>query len=162
PDDENLIGCCRRHCYRQQTFIIRLSHANRGGAFTRPYFSMNLKTTMQSFANHSTPTSIEQLLGILTIGQPTSHRSLAVYPLKADRHVAAVHYLVLDDAIKSGAFRITEVSAGGSVPQLRAINETTTAVFLLDGEQLIGAKQNRVLNLSVMLAAKSETEIPVA
>src|SRR5262245_18089586 len=123
---------------------------------------MNLKTTVQSFTNHPTPTGIEQLLGILTIGQPTSYRSLAVYPLKADQHVAAVHYLVLDDAIKTGDFRITEVSASGTVPQLRAVNETATPVFLLDGEQLIGAKQNRVLNLSVMLAAKSETEIPVA
>src|SRR5262245_33633268 len=118
--------------------------------------------TKQSFANHSTPIGIEQLLGILTVGHPTSYRSLAVYPLKVDRHVAAIHYLVLDDAIKTGAFRITEVSEGGSVPQLRAFNETTTPVFLLDGEQLIGAKQNRVLNLSVMLPPKSETAIPVS
>jgi ARG and Rhodanese-Phosphatase-superfamily-associated Protein domain len=117
---------------------------------------------MQSFMDHSTPAGIDGLLGILTIGQPARYRSLAVYPLKANQRVAAIHYLVLDDAIGTGAFRITEVSEGGTVPQLRALNETEAAVFLLDGEQLIGAKQNRVLNLSLMLAPKSETEIPVA
>jgi hypothetical protein len=69
---------------------------------------------------------------------------------------------VLDSALATGRFRITEVSEGGSVPQLLAINDTGSQVFLLDGEELVGAKQNRVLNLSIMLAPKSKTEIPVS
>src|SRR5437764_4813372 len=105
---------------------------------------------------------IAKVLGILTIGQPERYAALSVYPAKADRVGRAIHYLILDEAIKTGAFRITEVSDSGTVPHLRAINEMTNPVFLLDGEQLIGAKQNRVLNLSLMLAAKSESEIPVA
>ena len=107
-------------------------------------------------------TSIGEVLGILIIGQPIKYGALGIYPLKSDRAVPLIHYLVLEEAIKTGAFRITEVSESGTVPQLRAINETPSPVFLLDGEQLIGAKQNRVLNLSLMLAAKSESEIPVA
>jgi hypothetical protein len=31
-------------------------------------------------------------------------------------------------------FRVTEVSESGSVPQLLAFNETSSQVFLLDGE----------------------------
>ena len=72
------------------------------------------------------------------------------------------HYLVLDDALATGHFRVTEVSESGSVPWLLAINETSSPIFLLDGEELVGAKQNRVLNLSIMLAPKSKTEIPVS
>jgi ARG/rhodanese/phosphatase superfamily protein len=123
---------------------------------------MHPKNIMQSSENSSPTDGIARLLGILIIGRPTRYQGLAVYPLKTNERLAAIHYFVLDDAIKTGAFRITEVSESGMVPQLRAINETATPVFLLDGEQLVGAKQNRVLNLSLMLAPKSETEIPVA
>jgi hypothetical protein len=117
---------------------------------------------MRSFGSRATAFDIDKLLGTITIGQPIRHQALTVYPLKADHHGKAFDYLVLDDAIKTGAFRITEVSEGGTVPHLRAINETADRVFLLDGEQLVGAKQNRVLNLSLMVAPKSEAEIPVA
>jgi hypothetical protein len=74
----------------------------------------------------------------------------------------AANYLVLDEALATEAFRITEVSESGSVPQLLAINDTGRPVLLLDGEELVGAKQNRVLNLSVMVAPKSRTEILVS
>lgn len=74
-------------------------------------------------------TSIGEVLGILTVGQPIKYGALGIYPLKADRAAPLIHYLVLDEAIKTGAFRITEVSESGTVPQLRAINETPSPVF---------------------------------
>ena len=39
--------------------------------------------------------------------------------------------------------RITEVDDEGSVPDLRVANLGDLPVLLLDGEQLVGAKQNR-------------------
>jgi hypothetical protein len=56
---------------------------------------------------------------------------------------------------------ITEVSEGGSVPELKFVNSGAKRVFLLDGEQLIGAKQNRVLNLSIIVAGGKIIIIPV-
>lgn len=107
---------------------------------------------------------MKQIDDLLTmrIGSPVRHRALSVYPLTPAEASAAPSYLVLDDALATGRFRITEVSESGSVPRLLAINETDRPVFLLDGEELIGAKQNRVLNLSLMLAPNSKTEIPVS
>ena len=105
---------------------------------------------------------INDLISSLRIGNPAQYRNLCVYPLQskgATRHAA---YFVLDDALATNQFRITETSEHGSVPRLLAINNTGSPVFLLDGEELVGAKQNRVLNLSVMLAANSTTEIPVS
>ena len=50
----------------------------------------------------------------------------------------------------------------GSVPALRVVNTADRPLLLLDGEELLGAKQNRILNTSVLIAARSETRIPVS
>ena len=41
----------------------------------------------------------------------------------------------------------------GSVPELRFVNECGAPVLLLDGEELVGAKQNRIINLTILVAA---------
>src|SRR5262249_44016696 len=50
----------------------------------------------------------------------------------------------------------------GSVPELKVLNGLAQPVLLLDGEELIGAKQNRVLNLTIMIPANTEMTIPVS
>jgi hypothetical protein len=105
---------------------------------------------------------INDLIAVVTVGTPARHGSLSIFPLRSGARHATAAYLVLDDVLATDQFRITEVSEGGSVPQLLAINDTGSQVFLLDGEELVGAKQNRVVNLSIMLAPKSKTEIPVS
>jgi hypothetical protein len=86
---------------------------------------------------------------------------LAVFPLIRPG-TAAPAYLTLSEAISQHLVQITEVSEGGSVPQLLLVNEATQPVLLLDGEELVGAKQNRVLNLTVLVPAVSKTVIPVS
>jgi hypothetical protein len=54
------------------------------------------------------------------------------------------------------------VSEGGDVPTLRLTSAADRPVLLLDGEELIGAKQNRVLNTTVLVAAHSRLTIPVS
>lgn len=46
---------------------------------------------------------------------------------------------------------ITEVSEQGVVPQLRFVNRGRVPVLLVDGEELLGAKQNRIVNLSILV-----------
>lgn len=58
--------------------------------------------------------------------------------------------------------RTTEVDDEGSVPELRVANLGDLPLLLLDGEQLVGAKQNRILNMTVLVAAHSEVTIPVS
>ena len=45
----------------------------------------------------------------------------------------------------------------GSVPELAVKNPTDANVLLYDGEELLGAKQNRILNVTVLVAARSTT-----
>jgi hypothetical protein len=108
------------------------------------------------------PNNINDIIALVTIASPVRHRALSVYPLLLKVTSALVTYLVLDQALARGAFRITEVSEDGAVPRLLAINEGNSPVLLLDGEELRGAKQNRVLNLSVMIAPNTTAEIPVS
>jgi hypothetical protein len=106
--------------------------------------------------------NIDDLIATVAVGSPARHQALSVYPFTYTDRCAAPGYLVLDEALATGRFRITEVSESGSVPRLLATNDNSVPVFLLDGEELVGAKQNRVLNLSIMLAPNSRTEIPVS
>ena len=55
-------------------------------------------------------------------------------------------------ATPDSASDVTELDEGGSVPELRVRNLSGASVLLLDGEELMGAKQNRVLNTSVMVS----------
>lgn len=71
-------------------------------------------------------------------------------------------YSTLAEALRDGVIAVTELDAGGSVPNLKVVNNAGTPVLLLDGEELSGAKQNRVLNTSVLLGDHSETIIPVS
>jgi hypothetical protein len=48
---------------------------------------------------------------------------------------------------------ITEVDEEGPVPDLKVANLGNLSLRLLDCEQLVGAKQNRILNMTVLVAA---------
>ena len=104
---------------------------------------------------------IQTALSSLAIGEPQAFANMTLFPLLAS-HCEAPDYLVLDDALKSEVGRITEISAGGSVPELAFENNAERRVLLVDGEQLIGARQNRVLNISILVPAGRKLTIPVS
>ncbi len=103
---------------------------------------------------------VDQAVGV-RIRAPTNFKNLTVFPLMGIQGVAA-DYLTLDEALSQKLAIITEVSEGGSVPELKFVNSGDKKVFLLDGEELVGAKQNRVLNLSIMVPAGKTLVVPVS
>ncbi len=105
--------------------------------------------------------TITECLSQVRLGEPQVHRNLVLFPLIAEKR-AEPHYLLLDEALARGCARVTEVSESGSVPELRFVNECDRPVLLLDGEELVGAKQNRILNLTVMAPAHKSIIIPVS
>src|SRR6185436_14593807 len=82
-------------------------------------------------------------LDTFQLGEPVEHRGIVVTPLFPRRDPAA-DYITLDEALPRG-LRITETSDSGSVPELFVENTTDSSVLLYDGEELVGAKQNRIL-----------------
>ena len=71
-------------------------------------------------------------------------------------------YPTLDEALASQAARVTEMSEHGGVPELKFENESDRTVLLVDGEELVGANQNRVLNVTVIIGGKRNVVIPVS
>jgi hypothetical protein len=100
------------------------------------------------------------LLG-LKPAEAQTFKNMAVYPLLSPLN-GGPDYLTLKEALERALLTVTEVSAGGSVPELKVANAADLAVLLLDGEELAGAKQNRVLNTSILLQGRSEVVIPVS
>jgi hypothetical protein len=104
---------------------------------------------------------IQQALQQVKVAQALSHDGLTLYPLIGNEFIDK-DYLTLDEALARKSAVITEISEGGSVPQLLFRNMGEQAVFLLDGEELIGAKQNRILNITILAPAMKDTVIPVS
>ena len=104
---------------------------------------------------------IHDLLKTIEIGTSTTFENLTMYPLLGTSE-QKLEYITLDDALAAKTASVTEVSESGSVPDLLFRNDGDIAVLLLDGEELIGAKQNRVLNLSILAPANKTITIPVS
>jgi hypothetical protein len=107
--------------------------------------------------------TLQEEFSRIEIGRSFEFRNLILFPLM--RHSAPVQlldYLLLEDGIAQGKVRVTELHAGGAVPELRLENNAELPVLLVDGEELVGAKQNRVLNLTILAPAKDTTVIPVS
>lgn len=103
---------------------------------------------------------LQETLNRLQIGEVQSCENLSIAPLLTDE-VAEPRYLLMQDALSQGLLVIEEVSEGGSVNTIKATNKSTMPVLLPDSEELVGAKQNRVLNVSILLAPMTTTQIPV-
>jgi hypothetical protein len=105
--------------------------------------------------------SVRSALQGLQLGASQIFKNMAVFPLLGPFD-GGPDYLTLKEALERALLTVTEVSAGGSVPELKVANTADLAVLLLDGEELAGAKQNRVLNTSILLKEKTEVVIPVS
>jgi hypothetical protein len=103
---------------------------------------------------------LSTLVGSITFGDVQQHARMAVQPIVCQNAPRAA-YLSLADAIANKVLTISEMSECGSVPELKAVNIGDLLILIMDGEELVGAKQNRVLNTTVLLP-KGETVLSVS
>ncbi len=109
-----------------------------------------------------TTIKMKDVLPTLTPEAAIGHQILTLVPLRGEGRRRFQDYLLASEAINAGVLTVTEVDESGSVPELLASNEADKPVLLIDGEELQGAKQNRIMNTSVLLPGKSKTRIPVS
>lgn len=106
-------------------------------------------------------TTVASFITGLALGEPMQVDGFCVFPL-FHQQKSTLDYIALQHAIESRLLTADEVSMWGSVGDLKVQNIADQMVLGIDGEELIGAKQNRILNMTVLLAAKQETTIPVS
>lgn len=104
---------------------------------------------------------IDQFMAGLHTGEPMDFNRLKIMPILVaeDR---TLPFVDLEEALKKGFIVINEVSEGGSVPNLEVSNTSPEDVIILDGEELIGAKQNRIVNTTIVVPATTNLFIPVS
>jgi hypothetical protein len=111
-------------------------------------------------ARRSLVQAIPQALSARTVGAPIIAQNLAVFPLTG-APASPLKYLTLADAISGGRARVREVSDAGVVREILFENLSDQAILILDGEELVGAKQNRTVNVTILAPAGKTLTIPV-
>jgi hypothetical protein len=106
-------------------------------------------------------TIVKTHLSKLKIGDPITHENMTVFPLFYET-VLGPDYVTMDEALDSKFISVEEISSGGSVPDIKVVNRSGEYVLLLDGEEVAGAKQNRIINTSILIQAMTEIIIPVS
>jgi hypothetical protein len=96
----------------------------------------------------------------LLVKDPVISGGLALFPVFSTSP-AAPHYLTGPEADTGKLLTVGELEDGASVPTLLVENHGTEPVLLVEGETLVGARQNRTLNVSVLVGAGTKIEIPV-
>ena len=104
---------------------------------------------------------VENYLLGMELGAGASFENMTVFELLRPQN-GGPEYITLKEAIERSVFSVTETSEGGSVPELMVANKGDVPVLLLDGEELRGAKQNRILNTTILVAPKSSIKVPVS
>ena len=103
----------------------------------------------------------EDYLKALALGPGMTYENMTVFPLIHEA-AAASPYLPLDAALEQGRIEITEVSEAGDVPNLKFVNQGEIPILILAGEEVVGAKQNRIVNATFLVAGKVSLKIPVS
>jgi hypothetical protein len=98
----------------------------------------------------------------LILGDPMTAHGLGIIPLLTDIAPDIPAIDLLEEAFDGETFKVTEVSERGSVPFLRAENGGSKPVLILDGEELVGGKQNRIVNTSIIILPGMLMDIPVS
>ena len=100
-------------------------------------------------------------LSSLSLGSSRSVAGLTVFPLLR-QPAPEPWYDTLTEAVGAHMAHVTEVSDAGRVPELQVVNDSPRHVLIVDGEELVGAKQNRIVNLTILVPPKTSLTIPVS
>lgn len=77
-------------------------------------------------------------------------------------NVNTFKYISLAKALRKNYIEVKEIDQSGRVNNLSLVNKSKKFIFISDGDILTGAKQNRVMNTSVLVYPESTLNVPVS
>jgi hypothetical protein len=97
----------------------------------------------------------------IKVGQPISNEDVTVVPLfgKIDDDCK---YMGCGEALDKELLKVQEISESGSVSTLTATNRAEKPVFIISGQGLKGAKQDRIVNVSIIINIRETINVPVS
>ena len=91
--------------------------------------------------------------------QPQVHENITIIPLKTER--IYIDLLTLKKGLELGLVEVKECDTS-QVNTVIVKNHSVTPLILIDGEEIIGGDQNRIVNSTILIDAESEMKIPVS
>ncbi len=108
---------------------------------------------------------LTDLIETLEFGAPATVGSLALIPLLKRGSTTSAEppgYLLYQQSHDVGLISVAEIDEAGTVGELRVTNRANMPVLLVEGEVLLGMKQTRVLNLTILVPAQTNITVPVS
>jgi hypothetical protein len=104
------------------------------------------------------------LLRRTQVGEVQLLHGLALVALRAEAEPQAgdPEADMLEESIASGLTSVAEVNEAGVVGRVRVTHLGARSLLLLDGEQILGAKQNRIVNASFLVGPGRTVDVPVS
>lgn len=123
-----------------------------------------IMTRMKELDNKPAPAMGDKLRDFfreIKIGQAISSEDVTVVPLygKIDDDCK---YMSCGDALDKELLKVQEVSESGVVSTLTATNRGEKPVFIISGQGLKGAKQDRIVNVSIIINIRETINVPVS
>ncbi|MBQ2637135.1 MAG: tubulin-like protein [Methanobrevibacter sp.] len=91
---------------------------------------------------------------------PQVHENMAIVPIRTTPNYR-LDIITLKKALELGLGEIKECEQS-TVNTLIVKNDAVTPLILIDGEEVVGGDQNRLVNSTILVAPKSEMKIPVS
>lgn len=109
---------------------------------------------------HSTEKSIlkTQSIQVLDLQQNSNIQIAQIYRVASD----SMEIISIHEAFRDSLIQINEESEEGQVNSISLKNLSNQYVFLLDGDIIIGAKQNRIFNSSMLIGPMQEYYVSVS
>ena len=102
----------------------------------------------------------EEITSDIELLTPQSHKHMTVIPLKTQTNYK-FDILTLKKGFELGLVEVKECEQS-TVNTLLVKNKSIDPLILIDGEEVVGGKQNRIVNSTTVIAPKSESPVSVS